>query len=240
MASLRSRPAVLALVVFAGAIAIVTAAKLIPSLLRDTTVTSSTPVRRELGGDLALPLAAAQRTCLGAVPFDDDSAVAQLYVRRVRRPGAALEVTAAAPGYRSAAHVRLAPHGVRVYEPEVSIPLTPPNASAVGRLCVRNAGPGAVELIGTADPRALTRTTASIDGVPQRTAFSLRLIGAHGRSPASRTPQLVDRAAALSPFGPWLFWALIPLLALGVPSLVGAALYLALREQEPPAPSDAA
>lgn len=228
------RPATLALALFAAVIALGAGAKLIPALLDDTTATSSTPVRRELAGDYVFALASMQRACLDAVPFDRDSAVAQIGVRRVRSPGAALAVTATAPGYRAAARIRLAPHATRVYRPEVSIPLTPPEGSVVGSLCLQNAGPGAVELIGTTDPRALTRTAASLDGVPQRAAFSVRLLDDEQRSLLARTPDFVARAAALSPFGPWLFWALIPLVALGMPLLVGNALRLALRDPDDP------
>jgi hypothetical protein len=238
MASRWRRPATVPLLAFAATIALVAAGKIVPALLEDTTATSSTPVRRELAGDAVVSLAAGQSGCLSAVPFDRDSGVAQLAVRRVAAPGALLRLTATAPGHRAHARVRLPAHGVRTYRPEVSVPLRPPARSLVGSFCASNAGPGGVELIGSGDPRALTRTRATIDGAPQRQAFSLALLDARRRSTLARTPDLVERAAALSPVGPWLLWTLIPLVVLGVPLLVGTALARSLRE--PDEPPDAA
>jgi hypothetical protein len=234
MASADRRRWLPALALFAAIVALGFAGKLLPSLLKETRATSSTPVRREgRAGDVPFRLAPAQRACLVAVPLDRDSGVAQLWVRRAPAPAATLELTAAAPGYGAVGRVQVAPHDVRDQEPPISIPLAPPRHSTVGTVCVRNAGTSDVELIGTAQARALTHSAVVLDGVRQPRAFSLRLLDAHRRDMLARAPQLVDRAAALSPFGPWLFWALIPLLALGLPLLVGTALYRALREPEP-------
>jgi hypothetical protein len=234
MASLRRRPATLPLLTFAATVLLVFAGRIVPALLEDTTATSSTPVRRELNGDVRLSMRAGQRACLSAVPFDRDSRVAQLAARRVASPGALVRLTAGAPGYRARAQVHLVAHADRFYKPELSVPLQPPPRSVVGSFCVTNAGPGRVELVGTADPRALTRTAATLDGAPQKMAFSLTLFDARRRSTLARTNDLVHRAAALSPFGPWLFWTLIPLLLIGVPLLVGAALAGSLRAQDQP------
>jgi len=234
MAETGHHPALLPLLVFAGVIALVAALKLIPTLLRDTTPTSGTPVRRELIADAVLGVRPGQRICQGDVPLGADGSLALLYVRRVDAPGSELRATATAPGYRAAGQVRLAPRSKRVHRPEVAVPLAPPTRATTGRFCVENDGPGAFELIGSADPRALTRTTAQLDGVPLQAAFSLRLLDAHRRSLLARAPQLADRAAALSAFGPWLYWVLVPLLALGLPLLVGAALWLTLRQPDPP------
>lgn len=233
MADARRHPALLPLLVFAAVIALVAALKLIPTLLRDTTPTSGTPVRRELIADAALGVRPAQRLCLDDVAFETDGSLALLYLRSVETPGAELRTTAIAPGYRAAGQVRLAPRSQREGGLEVTVPLTPPARATAGRFCVENRGPGAFELIGSADPRALTRTRASLDGRPLQAAFSLRLLDAHRRSLLARSPQLADRAAALSAFGPWLYWVLVPLLALGLPLLVGAALWLSLREPDP-------
>lgn len=224
-------PAVLALSLFAALVVLGFAAKLIPSLLKETTATSSTPVRREVAGDYPFALAPTQRACLSEVPFDRDGGVAHLWVQRVPAAGAELRVTAAAPGYRAAGRLPLTARVAQPDDPPVAIPLAPPERSVVGTFCVRNEGPAAVVLVGTDQPRALVRSTATIDGAPQRAAFSLSLVDDTRRDTIARTSQLVDRAAALSPFGTWLFWVLIPLLALGLPLLVGAALLRALREE---------
>lgn len=227
------------MVVLAGMLLLIAAGWIVPALLADTEATSSTPIRRELAGDHVIPLAAGQRACMTQVPLDRDSRVAQLLVHRVTGSGARLRVTAD-PGTPPAATGTVSlPSRLRpVHNPDVAVRLAPaPTASSVGELCVENAGPGGVELIGSADPRALTRVRATLDGTPLPQAFTLRLLDDRRRSALARIPDLVDRMAALSPLGPWAFWALIPLIALGVPLLVAAALALALRrpDDEPPA-----
>lgn len=233
MADARRHRALLPLLVFAGVIALVAALRLIPTLLRDTTPTSSTPIRRELLADAVLRLRPGQRVCQDDVPLDTGGSLAVLYVRRVDVPGSELRATATAPRYYATGQVRLTPRSRRVFRPEIVVPLAPPARATAGRFCVENGGPSAFELIGSADPRALTRTSARLDGMSLRAAFSLRLLDPHRRSLLARVPQLADRAAALSAFGPWLYWVLVPLLALGLPLLVGAALWLALRRANP-------
>jgi hypothetical protein len=235
----RTQRARLPLLAFAAVIALAATAKLIPKLLHDTTPTSATPVRRELAGDTPIKLVTGGRACLGDVSIDRDSTLAQLYVGHVEAPGATLRLTVASASHRAAGTVRLAPRAAVAYRHEVRVSLAAPPHSTVVTVCVENRGPAVVELLGNANPRALTRVRPTLDGVPQPTAFALRLLDAKRRSLLARAPQLADRAAALSPFGAWLFWVLVPLLAVGLPLLVGAALALALRVPDPAHGEDA-
>jgi hypothetical protein len=219
--------------VCAAAIAVGAAAALVPALLRDGAATSSTPVRRDpVAHDVVL--APGQRVCVAAVPFDRDSAVARLWTRRVAGPGSTLRIVAAAPGHRATALVALAAQRAPGSGTAVDVPLTPAPRPLLGTLCVTNDGGGAVALVGTDHPRATVRSSASLDGAPIAQAPSLTLLQARERSVLARTSELIDRAAALSPFGPWLFWTLIPLLLLGLPALVVTALVRATRPPGPP------
>lgn len=209
-----------------GTVLVGTAA-LLPRLLEKHAATSSTPVRRD-AATVPLTLAPGSRLCVQQVTLDTDGEVARLALLSVDRSGR-LRVTAAAPGHRSDGSVALAPHAPGGEAALVDVPLTPPPSARIGEVCLATSG-ATVQLAGTADPRALTRSTGTLDGTPQREAVSLTLLEARPRSSLARVGQFADRAAALSPAGPWLFWTLLPLLALGVPALVAAALYRALRD----------
>jgi len=209
--------------IVAGALAL-----LLPALLAARTATSSTPVRHDLvAHDIAL--AAGQRVCVANVPYDRDSAVARLWVRRAP-DGGALRVVATAPRYRARGDAVLAPTQATAGGTAVDVRLAPPATAIAGTLCATNAGSGPIVLVGTDQARAIERTSASLDGTPLRQAPSLSLLEARERSVLARTGELLDRAAALGPFGPWLLWALLPLVVLGVPALVVTALLRALRD----------
>ena len=232
----RDFPPALVAAVCAGAIAVGAVVTLMPPLLHDGTAISSTPIRSDrVAHDVTL--ARGERACLDQVALDRDSAVARLLVRRVPQAGGALRLEVAAPGYRASGRVAVPPQLATADGSHLDVPLSPPPPrSTVRTLCVQSVGAARLTLVGTDQARALTRSRASLDGTPLPQAFSLTLVQAQRRSALARTPELIDRAAALSPFGPWLFWVLLPLLLLGVPLLVVAALYLALRSPDGAAP----
>ena len=200
----------------------------VPALLRDTTATSSTPVRRD-GVAHDVVLAPTQEVCVGSVAFDRDSARVRIWLRRVDGAEAALRIAARAPGYRASAVAPVRPAArVGGAEPAaLDVPLDPPARATIGTLCIASRG-GRVTLVGTDHPRAIVHAGPTLDGTPIAHAPSVTLLDDDRRSLLARTPELIDRAAALSPFGPWLFWTLIPLLLLVVPALVVLALHRAL------------
>ena len=226
------RPALVG-AVCAATIAVGAAATLLPALLNDGTATSSTPVRRDQVVR-TVALAPDARVCVADVPLDRDSAIARLWTQRVAGPGSTLRVVAAAPGHRASALVVLAAQRTAGSGTAVDVPLAPAPRSLLGTLCVTNVGAGAVALVGTDQARATVRSSASLDGAPLPQAPSLTLLQARERSPLARTSELVDRTAALSALGPWLFWALIPLLLLGLPALVVTALVRATSADDEP------
>lgn len=226
------RPALLA-AVCAAVIVVGAAATLLPPLLERGTGTSSTPVRRDLvSRDVVL--GPGRRVCVANVALNRDSAVVRMWVRSVAAPGATLRVVATAASYRASGLVVLPPRPAAPGGTALDVSIAPPPSATAGTLCVAQASGETVALVGTDHPRALVRTSASLDGVPLERAPSLTLLQARERSPLARSGELVDRAAALSPFGPWLFWALIPLLALGLPALVVTALWRALSADASP------
>ena len=224
--------AALAVALFAAVLVLGAATQLVPRLTQRDEVVSSTPVRVDLAAIAPIVVQPGARACLSDVTFDRAAGVARIALAPSATSANAtrLALETSAPGYRASTVASVEP--LRAYEYE--IPFTPPHRSAIGTLCIHNLGPHATPLAGTADPRALTRSTLVVAGRRQAQAFSLTLLEARRRSPLARVSQLVDRAAALSAVGPWLLWLLIPLLLIGGPTAVGAALWLALREPEPP------
>jgi hypothetical protein len=223
----RNRAAIAAALCIA-VIVLALATQIVPWLTMQRDVVSSTPIRNELTFLQPIVLHAGQRGCLDDVTLDPSTQVARLTIGRAPLSGGRLSIETAGPGYRATVTARTSQSG------QLDIPFSPPRRGVVGTLCARNAGRGTIELAGTADSRALTRSSIAIDGVQHPEAFSLTLLETGRRSYLDRVPQLVDRVTALSALGPWFLWLLVPLLVVGVPAGVIAALYLALREPDPP------
>jgi len=217
----------IAIAVLVAVVLLGMAALFVPWLTRQREAISATPVRKELVAPTTVALSAGQRACLDGVSFDPDAQVAEVTIATAATAAARLSLTTAAGGYRARSIAHVAPGQAG----PVAIPLAPPRRSAIGTLCLRDAGRSAVSLAGTVHPWALVRPKMTLDGQPVAEAFSLTLREAGQRSLLDRVPQLADRAAALSAVGPWLFWLLIPLLLVGAPVGVIAAFWLALRER---------
>jgi len=213
---------------------LVAAALLVPWLTRPRDVISSTPVRTEFYAEKTVALRTGQRACLDEVTLDPSARIARVTIARAASSETRLSLETAGAGYRATTVARIPPRQLG----PLDIPLSPPRRDVIGALCVRNTGRQAVRLAGTAQPWALARSTMTIDGESRTQAFSLTLLEAGRRSLLERVPQLVDRAAALSAVGPWLFWLLIPLLVAGMPACVIVALRLALREPDPASRAD--
>jgi hypothetical protein len=202
----------------------------LPRLTQSGDVVTSTPVRQDLAAVQAIVLHPGERACLSQVTLDRAAGVARVGLAP-NALGAAptkLALAASAPGYRAAATISVA----RGQGGQLQIPFAPPRRTAIGALCLRNGGRRTVALAGTADPRALTRSKMTLDGAPRNDAFSLTLLAAGQRTLLDRFAQLVARTAALSAVGPWMLWLLLPLLLLGVPVLVLAALRAAVHQPD--------
>ncbi|HEX7292238.1 MAG TPA: hypothetical protein VF250_14030 [Conexibacter sp.] len=216
-------------------VALVAATQILPWLTRDREVVSSTPVRTELLAPQEIALQPGQRACVARVPFDPDGRVARVTIARAGAGPARLSLAASGGAYRAQASARVPAD----YEGALDIPFAPPTRDLIGTLCVGNAGGRAIALAGTVHPWAIVRPQMTLDGQPVAEAFTLTLLEPGRRSYLARVPQLVERAAALSAVGPWLFWLLLALLVVGVPAGVTAALTLALRAPTPSTAADA-
>jgi hypothetical protein len=211
---------------------LVASTQLLPWLTQQRDEVVTTPVRSDLSVVHPIPIAAGERVCLGEVTLDPSAQIARLTLAEPVAAGARLAIETAGAGQAAAVALAPQPSG------HVDLPVAMPEQAAVGTLCVRNLGARTVRLAGTGDPRALTRSAIVVDGERSGQGYTVTLLAADRRSLLERVPQLVDRAAALSSVGPWLLWLLLPLVLLGVPAAVIAALHLALRDTEPPSRPD--
>jgi hypothetical protein len=221
--------------VLLAVLALGAATQFLPWLTRDGEVLSSTPVRTELLAPQDVVLKPRQQACVADVPFDPRGGVARVTIADAAARPARLSLATSSGGYRAGT---AAPVPAR-YEGPLDIPFEPPARDTIGTLCVGNAGARPVALAGTVHPWAILRPQMTLDGQPVAEAFTLTLLEPGRRSFLARVPQLVDRAAALSAVGPWLFWLLLALVVVGVPACVSAALGLALRAPTPSTAADA-
>jgi len=148
-----------------------------------------------------------------------------------KRPGPPLELTAAAGSYRARASV----DGGYDRPAPLHVPLDPPGSSAIGTLCIRNAGRSPVALLATSDARTSSlRSTTRVDGEAVPEDISMRLLASDGGSVVDRAAELVTRVAAFKPalLGTGLIWLVALLVAGGVAAGALYALASSFRESD--------
>jgi hypothetical protein len=108
-------------------------------------------------------------------------------------------------------------------------------------VCVRNRGDDSVGIAGGKAESVAGSTLVANSLLDERRALTLRFRRAEPRSVLSQVPVVFERAALFRPgwVGPWTFWALAALVALGVPLLLARALSAALApDAGPRAPTE--
>jgi hypothetical protein len=208
-----------------------------PYLTTPRDVVTATPSLQGLFQRNVVRVGHDQQACIAPVPFETGTARAQILVN-APRGAEPLVVSASAPGYRASGRVTRYPPGADV---PVQVRLTPPSQDRPnGRLCVRNAGRHAVDLVGTAEPRSQSPAVTTLDGKDAGMDAALTLLEARPASLGSRLGSVLGHAAALTggAFGTWLLWlvgvACVLLVVAGLP----LALWSALRDDEAGAASD--
>jgi hypothetical protein len=174
-------------------------------------VIASTP-SAYTGGTVPLDLASGSELCSDQILFASNAGIARFGATSSgAAPAPALDVRAAgetAGRYRSDYHAEAQVPGGWSGTRQIDVPLTPPRTDTMGTLCVRNPGPAAVTLIGTAQGRAAARPTVTIDGTPSEFEFSLRIMEPGRHTIVSRLGEVTSHASTLKPFGAWWMWVL--------------------------------
>lgn len=161
-----------------------------------------------------------QQLCTDEVAMSRQSEQVRFRVGNYGKPGPPLLVTVRAPGYASSGRIRAgwADNVVQV------VPLRRPARDQHATLCIRNAGRRQVAVY-AATGNAPARASA---GAPPEISFY------------ERRPQSIADNADLTPARiatfrgifseTWIVWTLAVLFALGVPVLMGAALWAGLKD----------
>lgn len=173
-----------------------------------------------------------QQACMDEVTMEPDGRIAEFQLRPVKpvpQGGPPVDLVLSAPGYRALLAV---PGGYP--GGSVALPIVPPRRSEIGTACFVNRGRTAVNLIGTTEPRTVSRSTTTIDGRSVVGDIALTFADSRSRTLLERLGEAFRHASNLTggllPVG--LIWALTALVALGVPLATLAAFYLTMREDE--------
>ena len=207
----------------AGAIAAVTATFLgalvvfVPHL-RSRVVSDGVPVPQPLITLMLYPVPAHAAACMDQVAVEPGSQVALVDIRS-KHFAPPLLFSVRGDSYSQTYRL---PKG-SISGPIV-FPFHGPRKSQLTTVCIRNLGGADVALVGTNEPRTLSRPRMSINGAAADGEFSLAFRSANGESTFKLAGTVADRIAAFKPSfaQPWLVVVLLVLVlggALVVPLL---------------------
>jgi hypothetical protein len=180
----------------------------------------------------AFPVPPHGQACMRSIAITPESGIAQFTVIPAKPSasgGPPVQLVLSAPGYHAAALL-----GGGYTGGVATLAITPPSHPQIGRACFINAGRTPVNLIGTTEPRTISRPPTSIDGRQANGDIALTFLDARARSLGERLSEVFEHASNLTDrlVPAWLIWLLAVLVAFGLPVAVVAAFYLALREDE--------
>ena len=181
------------------------------------------------------PLPPGGSACMNTITITPQSQVAEFDLRPAKQTpagGPPVDLVLSAPGYR---YVLAVPGGYP--GGSVALPITPPKRAEIGTACFLNKGHSAVLLPGTSEPRTVARSGTLIDGSSVVGDIALSFVQQRPQALADRLGEVFAHASNLTDhlIPSWLIWLIAVLAAFGVPAGVVLALYVALREAEPPA-----
>jgi hypothetical protein len=127
--------------------------------------------------------------------------------------GPPLEVRLTAPGYRELVRVP----GERS-EGEVQVPVRPPRRYAVGSACLINRGNAPAVLIGSTEPRSVSRVKLTVNGRATEGDIALTFLNGRRLSRLSRLGEVFGHASNLTDhlIPVWLVWIFAIAASLGV------------------------
>ena len=203
----------------------------LPALLRDRTITSSTPTSRPLSELTTVPVAPGGRVCVAGFGVDTDAEALQIAAAGGRAPLPPVAVTVRAAGWAASGAL---PEGWRA---DVGVPVVlsspPPRELDDAQACVANRGRRTLELLGTAEPRARADVRVTRDGATLSGAQPWIALVRDERSSVLRTlGDVLDRATTMSPVPAPVAWLVALLLVLAAPGALAWALWSATRDDD--------
>lgn len=157
-----------------------------------------------------------QDLCFGPAVMDRHSEQARFRVATYGRPrGMPLELTISGRGYRFATRI----DGGYADNELLFVPVDAPPRDVVTTICIRDVGTRTVGIYGV-DDRTRSQLSVTRAGAPIPTSIQFAFNEARTVSLAKRLPTALDRMDTFRPgfLGPWLFWPLFFLCAIGIPA----------------------
>ena len=175
--------------------------------LRSRLVSDGTPVPQPLITLMLYPVPAHAEACMDQVAVEPGAQSALVDIRTTHF-GPPLRLTVQGESYSQTFRL---PKG-SISGPIV-FPFQGPRKSQLTTACIRNLGKTDVQLVGTNEPRTLSRPRMSIGGVATDGEFSLAFRSANGESTFKLAGTIADRIAAFKPAfaQPWLVVVLLVL-----------------------------
>lgn len=216
--------------IVAGAVVLLAATGIcfVPFLASERPVHAATVTPPPLFERAKIRLRAGERLCVRPVVLVTDAEVVRVLGRTGGGAGARLHVEASAPGYRATGSaVARGPDGT-----PIDVPITPPDRDVEGEVCLTASAP--LALGATTEARSSSRAVSFVDGREVEPDVVLSFLERRPATLAGRAGEVVRRASAFrpDPIGPWTFWLLGPLAALGIPAGLLWALAATLRSTD--------
>lgn len=208
------------------------AALLVPAVVRERVVYSSTPAPPPLFEQTVVQLERGEQACTSGVVVGTDAELVRVNVRAIGgdRP-VPLELRLEGDGYATRGTVSDYP----APGADVAVPIEPPERPTEATLCFDNVGPALLGIGATSEPRTRSRTTTELNGEPIDADPTIQLLRRERRSLAATLGTQIERAATFKPAGTWLFWVLAVLVVAGLPLGVAGALAVEARQRQPEA-----
>ena len=227
---LRERPGLTAAAV--GSALIVAGALIwfLPYLTQGRQSVSEIPSPPALKAPSEFALAPGEQACMSDIAVTTNSRLAKFRVRAgTAQGGPPIELTLSA--LRSAT-LRCLAAGYATGS--ATLPIVAPRHALLGKACFVNRGRLTALLVGTAEPRTVSRSTTRIDGRPVVGDIAIAFLDKRRPSLLDRTNEIFAHAANLTDnlVPVWLVWILAVLAALGVPIGSMAAFYAATQEDD--------
>ena len=168
-----------------------------------------------------------QRLCMAGVAMTKQSQRMRFTIGTYHKPGPPLVVSVKAPGYAITTRVRAGWPDNLTHN--IAVP-TPKRDQAV-TVCIRNAGRRDIALYAAGDA-AQSRVAVSLQGKPVGPTPSLAFFESHTQSIADNASLTAQRITVFRGFlgHTWVVWTLAVLFAIGMPILMGIALWRAADE----------
>src|SRR4051794_11006351 len=230
----RARPTAAGIAVGAALVVflVVALGRMAPFLLEQRQVVSSVPVPPPLLTISPVRIAPGRSACTSDVALDRDSGVAAIRAAPPATGPLRLALSARAGDWRAQTPFRA---GLGVHGDVLEAALPPPPGARTATLCVRNAGPRPVALVGTEEARTATPSVTTIDHVTQPD-LALTIYEPRRHSLLASASRIADRAALYKAgfLRGWMLFPLALLVVVGVPAGVLWALGRALRAEAQP------